>query len=209
MRWALAHTPTYPARPHLPHHQRPHLPAPPPPLPTQDFFESGATAAAPATAAVLPKPKVAVAGAKPVPAASASEVSSAITLKGAQLAWAILHRARLQARREPRGVPHVSGVVCSTHRASKDNTGFATVLAGGRRRPTFGRELAGVVGAIEISHSLRVQHCQHTEPWAFGPFVNSVFVSLQRAPSSLASCLHCCLFKAWRLPSCADLSAQW
>ena len=118
MRWALAHTPTYPARPHLPHHQRPHLPAPPPPPPTQDFFESGATAAAPATAAVLPKPKVAVAGAKPGSAASASEVSSAITLKGAQLAWAILHRARLQARREPRGVPHVSGVVCSTHRAS-------------------------------------------------------------------------------------------
>ena len=123
-------------------------------------------------APALPTPKGKVEGIKPGPAVRPSEVTTAITIKGAQLAWAILRGFK---RVENRAFTMRAGwYAVHTGKAESVIESQRSLLEGVASLPseeTLPHSV--IVGAIEISHALRMPQCQH-EPWASGEIVNVI-----------------------------------
>ena len=105
-------------------------------------------------------------------AASPGEITHAITLRGAQLTWAVLHGAKRIENRHFRIAPGWYALHTGAKMDSVDS-----------QRPLL-RKLTGVpgeaklphlaiVGAVRISHDLAFEECQHDE-WAFGPICNVI-----------------------------------
>ena len=110
---------------------------------------------------------------KAAPAATPAAVTSVITLRGAQLAYAVLRGEKRVENRHFSMRPgwyalHV-GAKTGCHSSQEPLLQAVTALP-----PEAALPHGVVVGAVRVSHSLPLEDCSDVEPWAFGPVVNVI-----------------------------------
>lgn len=108
-------------------------------------------------------------------AANAAEVTHGLTLRGAQLTYAILCGAKRVENRHFRMTPgwyalH-TGAKTTAHELQHDL--LAELAATSAMPDEASLPHSAIVGAIKISHALELEQCAG-EPWAFGPIVNVI-----------------------------------
>ena len=102
----------------------------------------------------------------------AEEVTHAITLRGAQLTWAVLHGQKTIENRHFRMAPGWYALQTGAHMGS---VASQQPLLDRLARVPAEAELPhlAIVGAIRISHDLAFEECQANQ-WAFGPICNVI-----------------------------------
>ena len=106
-------------------------------------------------------------------APTAAAVTHGITLRGAQLTWAILNGHKRVENRHFRMSPgwyalH-TGAKTSAHESQHALLAALDAMPSEASLPH-----CAIVGIIHISHALSLEQCAPTEPWAFGPVVNVI-----------------------------------
>ena len=98
-------------------------------------------------------------------------VTHGLTLRGAQLSWAILNGDKRVENRHFRMQPGWYALHTGAKRDSHESQ--LPLLAGVEGMPAE-EDLphSAIVGALKVSHALTLEQSKSTEPWAFGPVVN-------------------------------------
>lgn len=145
----------------------------------------------------------AAAAEKAAPAASASDVTSALTLRGAQLSSSILHGHKRVENRQfvmrPGWYALHTGQKMDVHESQLPLLRSIAGLPSEQSLPH-----SSIVGAIEISHALSQEQCQHVEPWASGP-VGNVIARYCRLQTPVA---HAGKLAPWRIDDDAVARVQ-
>ena len=107
------------------------------------------------------------------PAASPDTVTHGFTLRGAQLAWAILCGAKRVENRHFQMKPgwYAIHTGAKTSSVESQQALLATVVG---LPDESALPHSSIVGAVQVTHALTLEQCSPTEPWAFGPVVNVI-----------------------------------
>ena len=109
----------------------------------------------------------------PTGAACPGEVTHGFTLKGAQLAWAVLTGAKRVENRHFHMQPGWYALHIGAATATLESQ--LPLIAGVPGMPSEAQlPHSAIVGAVRVSHALTREQCASTEPWAFGPVVNVI-----------------------------------
>ena len=100
-------------------------------------------------------------------------VTHGLTLRGAQLSWAILNGNKRVENRHFRMQPgwyalH-TGAKTSSHESQLPLLAAVDGMPSEASLPH-----SAIIGALKVTHALTLDQCKPTEPWAFGPVVNVI-----------------------------------
>ena len=122
-------------------------------------------------------------------------VTHGLTLRGAQLSWAILNGNKRVENRHFRMQPgwyalH-TGAKTSSHESQLPLLAAVDGMPSEASLPH-----SAIIGALKVTHALTLDQCKPTEPWAFGPVVNviSAVCKLSRPVPARGA------LSVWRLP---------